>query len=148
MGVRMDKIHSDPADVPTAVIPAVGSAAGEAVYGRQPDAGQAHGALYRVDPPRDLTPRRAAVPMPIEAEASLAVRGGQGGAKYGPPQDEFVKIARAWSAILGVSVTPQQVALCEVSSRVSRLAIDPGNHAAMVDAVGYFICLQRVVEGD
>ena len=39
---------------------------------------------------------------------------------YGHPLDDFSKTARLWEVILGVDVTPEQVALCLLQVKVSR----------------------------
>lgn len=39
---------------------------------------------------------------------------------YGHPKQDFSRSAKIWSAILGVSVTPQQVALCMIGVKLSR----------------------------
>ena len=53
--------------------------------------------------------------------------------------------ALIWSAILGITVTPQQVALCMVGVKISR---EVNKHKAdnIVDGCGYFRTLEMVHE--
>lgn len=85
---------------------------------------------------------------PVEDEAKRIVRNGQREASYGPPLQDFTRTAAMWSAILGVDVTPEQMALCMAALKISRLVATPDHHDSMVDLVGYMICYQRIVEGE
>lgn len=64
---------------------------------------------------------------------------------YGHPIDDFTRIAALWSKVLGAPVTPEQVALCMIQVKVSRLC-----HAykedSVVDIAGYARTLQQVHE--
>jgi len=42
------------------------------------------------------------------------------GEDYGHPYHDFGRTAKIWSAILGVDVTPEQVALCMIGVKISR----------------------------
>jgi hypothetical protein len=84
----------------------------------------------------------------IELEARNIVRNGEREAKYGPPGSDFTRTAAMWSAILGTEVTPAQMALCMVALKISRLVATPDHHDSMVDGIGYFICMQRIIEGE
>ena len=55
---------------------------------------------------------------------------------YGHPIDDFSKTALIWQAILGVPVTPEQVALCMVGVKLSREVHLP-KRDNIVDAIGY-----------
>lgn len=57
---------------------------------------------------------------------------------YGTPLDDFGRTAKIWSAILGVEVTAEQVALCMVGVKISRLCNSPGHMDSVVDGAGYF----------
>lgn len=56
---------------------------------------------------------------------------------YGDPADDLGRQARMWSAILGVEITPQQVALCMVCVKMSRAVKSPGLRDHYVDMAGY-----------
>ena len=62
---------------------------------------------------------------------------------YDHPYDNFTRIAKIWSAILGVDVLPEQVALCMVGVKIAREA-----HAPKDDNVidGYLIALKEFEE--
>ena len=53
---------------------------------------------------------------------------------YGQPRDLFERVAVRWSQVLGVRVTPAQVAVCLIDLKVARL--DPRSrhrgHAAVL----------------
>lgn len=63
---------------------------------------------------------------------------------YGHPLDNHDRIARIWSVILGVEVTPDQVALCMVGTKVARLANDIDHEDSWIDIAGYVACVERI----
>lgn len=68
-------------------------------------------------------------------------------ADYGHPYDDFTRSARMWAPILGLDeVTPEQVALCMIAVKVSRLCATPGHHDSIVDIAGYARCYELVRE--
>lgn len=56
---------------------------------------------------------------------------------YGDAAESFTRLAALWSPILGVDVTPEQVALCLTQLKVSRLIVTPAHTDSWVDAAGY-----------
>ena len=60
---------------------------------------------------------------------------------YGSPIEDFTKQAKMWGAILGVSVTPQQIAMCMIAVKLCRLTNSPRHFDSVVDIVGYARCL-------
>lgn len=67
-------------------------------------------------------------------------------AEYGPPKASFERIATLWSATLGHTVTPAQVALCLVQLKVARL-VQTNDHAdSWVDLAGYAACGAEITE--
>ena len=46
---------------------------------------------------------------------------------YGPPAESFAAIAARWSLVLGITVTPAQVALCLIDLKLARLTRDPSH---------------------
>jgi hypothetical protein len=56
---------------------------------------------------------------------------GQRQADYGPPSENFARIATIWSVILQTSIRPDQVALCMAGLKLARLAQGP--HADSYD---------------
>ena len=55
---------------------------------------------------------------------------------YGPPEENFARIAKGWSVILGAQVTPEQVALCMAWLKIARLAEGP-HRDSYVDGAAY-----------
>ena len=63
---------------------------------------------------------------------------------YGEPEDLFENIAQRWSQVLGIRVTPAQVALCLMDLKMARLAHDPKHLDSLVDVLGYGACLREI----
>jgi hypothetical protein len=53
-----------------------------------------------------------------------------------------------WEPILGVPVTPEQVALCMNQLKVARLIKTPGHRDGWVDGIGYLACGGEIALGD
>jgi hypothetical protein len=85
----------------------------------------------------------------IDQEARRLVYG-ERAATYGHPRGDFEIIAKMWSGILSPvlsdDITPEQVALCMSALKLARLAKSPDHHDSAVDAVGYLLCLRRLLE--
>lgn len=56
---------------------------------------------------------------------------------YGHPKPSFDRVAQMWSAILGRTTTPAEVALCMIALKVARLVETPTHRDSWVDAAGY-----------
>lgn len=82
----------------------------------------------------------------IELEAREIVRGGDRETSYGHPRNDLERTAKIWSGILSAEVTPEQVALCMIGLKMSRLVQTPHHHDSMVDIIGYAICYDRLEE--
>ncbi len=63
---------------------------------------------------------------------------------YGSPADLFDQVAKRWSLVLGIAVTPAQVALCLIDLKLARLTRDPAHRDSIVDVAGYAACLHEV----
>ena len=63
---------------------------------------------------------------------------------YGPAAESFAAIAARWSLVLGITVTPAQVALCLIDLKLARLTRDPTHLDSIVDVAGYAACLREV----
>ena len=66
---------------------------------------------------------------------------------YGQPGNLFEHVARRWSLVLGVKVTPAQAMLCLIDLKVARLAQDPQHLDSITDIAGYAGCLAEVLSG-
>ncbi len=80
-------------------------------------------------------------------EEALAVTSGDRNDSYGHPLPNHLAIAGFWSLILGISVTPRQVALCMIGLKLAR----EGHKAKrdnLVDIAGYARALELMPDGD
>lgn len=84
--------------------------------------------------------------LPVESEAQHLVRNGVRQQNYGDPNQDFSRTALMWSAIFGVDVTAFQVSLAMVALKMSRLTGKNTHRDSLVDAVGYLICAERVLD--
>ena len=55
--------------------------------------------------------------------------------------DLFELVAKRWSLVLGVEVTPAQAMLCLIDLKVARLTHDPRHLDSITDIAGYAGCL-------
>jgi len=72
-------------------------------------------------------------------EEALAITSGDRQQDYGDVHKSFARIAALWSPVLGVSVTPKQVALCMIQLKVSR-SITSEKRDTWIDIAGYARC--------
>jgi Domain of unknown function (DUF6378) len=56
---------------------------------------------------------------------------------HGQPRELFEQIARRWSLVLGLEVTPAQAVLCMLEVKAARLSRDPRHLDSIVDVAGY-----------
>jgi hypothetical protein len=66
-------------------------------------------------------------------------------ATYGQPTALFEHVARRWSLVLGVNVTPAQAILCLIDLKAARLTHDPGHLDGIIDIAGYAGCLAELL---
>ena len=64
---------------------------------------------------------------------------------YGQPNDLFEHVAKRWSLVLGIEVTPVQAMLCLIDLKVARLTHDPRHLDSITDVAGYAGCLAEVL---
>lgn len=62
---------------------------------------------------------------------------------YGHAKESFGRIANLWSCILGVNVTPDQVAMCLIQLKIARF-INSQDRDSVVDIAGYAACLGQL----
>lgn len=91
-----------------------------------------------------LSDAKDAVEKTILDEAKELIYGARQKA-YGHPFDDFSKTALIWQAIIGVPITPEQVALCLVGVKISR-EVNGHRHDNIVDMIGYAGCLDLVIQ--
>lgn len=66
--------------------------------------------------------------------------------RYGPPAENFGRIALIWEAILGRSVTREQVALCMLGVKLARLVQTPHDHDSLADLEGYTATMRALMD--
>jgi len=81
----------------------------------------------------------------VTQEANRLVHGDRG-AIYSHPLDDFGRTAKMVSAILGVPVSEEQVALIMIAVKASRLTNSPDHRDSVVDIAGYAECYWMVRE--
>lgn len=59
---------------------------------------------------------------------------------YGGPEDNFARIAKIWSVIFAMEVTPTQVAAAMAGVKLARLVNSPDHADSWVDLAGYAAC--------
>lgn len=77
--------------------------------------------------------------MLLDAARVVAERG----RVYGDAASNMATTAQLWSIVLGVDVTPEQVALCLVQVKVARLLVTPGHADSALDIAGYAAILRE-----
>ncbi len=82
--------------------------------------------------------------MNILEEANKLVHGDRQ-ADYGHPLDDFTRTALMWSAILGHTVTAEQVGLCMCAVKISRQVNHP-KRDNLVDLAGYAATVAMVID--
>jgi hypothetical protein len=85
-------------------------------------------------------------PETILEEAQRLVTGDRNNA-YDHPLDNFTRIAKIWSAILGVPVTYRQVALCMDGVKLARESYRP-KRDNRTDGAGYWLALDMAIQED
>jgi hypothetical protein len=89
---------------------------------------------------------RLGSPMTAEQlleQAALVVRDRR--RAYGQPRELFERVAVRWSQLLGVRVTPRQVATCVIDLKLARLANDSGHLDSITDIAGYAAILAELL---
>lgn len=101
-------------------------------------------ALWNKDMTVKLEELETSIETTILDEAKGLIYGARQGA-YGHPFQDFSKTALIWQAILGIPVTPEQVALCLIGVKISR-EVNKHGHDNIVDMIGYAGTLDMVVQ--
>ena len=57
--------------------------------------------------------------------------------EHGDASANFAKVAKMWSAMVGVEIAPRQVPLMMEAFKVARAWDNPGNKDNFIDAAGY-----------
>jgi hypothetical protein len=81
-------------------------------------------------------------PETVIQEADRIING-QRRQDYGGAKESFTRIATLWGPILGMDVTPQQVALCMVQLKIARF-VNGSQRDSVVDIIGYAALLAKI----
>lgn len=96
----------------------------------------------------DLSGNQVAVDKPLMLDEAKEIIYGQRQQEYGGVSDNFTRIANGWSEILGARVTAEQVALCMIWVKMSRLVKTPSHRDSKVDIAGYIGCMDKLERGE
>lgn len=80
------------------------------------------------------------------ADEAIKIVAGPRQEAYGDKLRNFSDIAALWEPILGTTVTPEQVALCMMQVKISRLLKTTNHHDSLVDICGYALCYESIIE--
>jgi hypothetical protein len=72
---------------------------------------------------------------------AAALISGDRDAQYGSPADNFERISKIWSVILGIEVSKEDVAMCMTGLKIARYASKSGFQPdTWIDIAGYAGC--------
>jgi hypothetical protein len=91
----------------------------------------------------DATTGEAMPDEPITAEAQRITTRDRRDV-YGHPIEDFTRIGKMWEGLLGVPVTPEQVAGCMILVKLGRLRHSPWHRDSLVDIAGYANCWDMI----
>ena len=66
-------------------------------------------------------------------------------AEYGGAERHMVMVAKRWSLVLGYEVSAQEVTLCLLELKLTRLAFHPAHMDSIIDVAGYAAVLAELV---
>ena len=80
---------------------------------------------------------------------AAALISGDRDAQYGSPADNFERISKIWSVILGIEVSKEDVAMCMTGLKIARYASKSGFQPdTWIDIAGYAGCGYEVGQLD
>lgn len=77
-------------------------------------------------------------------EEAQRIINGQRREDYGSALESFQRIANLWSPVLGVSITPEVVAVCMIQLKIAR-ALNGWQRDSIVDIAGYAGCIEKIM---
>ena len=95
------------------------------------------------DPRAEPAPVTRATVLDDAREAVLVDRA----ASHGDVEDNFRKIAKIWSARVGVEITPVQISIMMIDLKAVRAWGNPGHADNWVDIAGYAACGGEISDG-
>ena len=85
-------------------------------------------------------------PEPSVCQIAHSITTGERSSVYGHPAENFGNIAKHWSTYLGVPITAEQVAVCQILVKVERLHHAPGHRDSIIDICGYGNCAGMILD--
>lgn len=101
-------------------------------------------AEYIVSEPKETVLEGAAQVTETVLEEAARVTSEERERDYGHPLRNHERIADIWSVILGIRVSPSQVALCMAGTKIARLIETPDHRDSVVDLAGYARSYERI----
>ncbi len=86
--------------------------------------------------------------QPLMLDEARKIVYGQRQKDYGPARENHENIARFWSAVLGIPITPEQVVLCMIGLKMARLSHSPNHRDSWVDIAGYVGVADKMERGE
>jgi len=88
------------------------------------------------------TPQETVLQPRVQAlREAASIIAGDRDIQYGGPEENFTRIAKIWSVIVGVEISPEDVAMMMVGLKVARYASKSGFQPdTWIDIAGYAGC--------
>lgn len=88
------------------------------------------------------------IPCQTLLQEAEAIINGPRATDYGTARENIGRIARLWSAVLGMEVTPEQVILCMIQVKTARLCHSPTHEDSWMDIAGYVGLWDKMRRGE
>lgn len=81
-------------------------------------------------------------------KTALEITTGDRNKTYGDPYINHERIAQIWSVILEIDITPSQVALCMVGTKLARLVHTPDHLDSFIDGAAYMAIAGEIINNN
>lgn len=90
---------------------------------------------------QELEIETTVLPRVDALRTAAGIIAGERDVQYGGPEENFTRISKIWSVIVGVEITPEDVAMMMVGLKVARYASKSGFQPdTWIDIAGYAGC--------
>lgn len=97
--------------------------------------------MTEVQAPQESTTNQPQPPRVDALREAARLINSERNVNYGPPTENFDRIAKIWSVILGINITMEDVAMCMVAMKMARYASKSGFQPdTWIDIAGYAGC--------